>query len=109
MGMAIGVELARDGWLSAHLARSTIMLRGVNVARPLLGAAIVVATLIGTASLGEAAPVTLSDQNTLVEIDPNSQAGQYTWRVDGTDNLFQRWFWYRIGNFGPEQSIDTIS
>ena len=77
----------------------------IHVARLLLSLALVG----GAASLSEAAPVTLSDQNSLIEIDPNSQAGVYTWQVDGTDNLFQRWFWYRIGASGPESSIDTIS
>src|SRR5689334_17410844 len=70
---------------------------------------VVLALVLATASKSAAAPLTLSDQNTLIEIDPTSQAGIYTWQVDGTDNMFQRWFWYRIGGAGPESSIDTIS
>lgn len=67
------------------------------------------AIVIGMPLAGEASPVTLSDNNTLIEIDPNAQAGMYTWQVDGVDNLFQHWFWYRIGLADPEASIDTIS
>ncbi len=82
------------------------MPRRTHVARLLL---LSLALVGGAASMSEAAPVTLANQNSVVEIDPDSQAGMYTWRVDGTDNLFQRWFWYRLGGFGPESPIDTIS
>ena len=82
------------------------MQRRTHVARLLLFSLL---TIGGAASVGEAVPLVLSDQNSLIEIDPGSQAGMYTWAVDGTDNLFQRWFWFRIGGSGPESSIDTIS
>jgi hypothetical protein len=56
------------------------------------------------------ADVTLTDQNSTVIIDPTSQAGVHNWTVDGTNNLFQQWFWYRIGDDPTGQhSIDTIS
>jgi hypothetical protein len=29
--------------------------------------------------------------------------------VDGVDQLYQQWFWYRVGATGAEASIDTIS
>src|SRR5271165_3106552 len=55
------------------------------------------------------ASVTLTDQNSTVLIDPTSQAGVYNWTVDGINNLYQQWFWYRIGSTGGQSSIDTIS
>jgi hypothetical protein len=55
------------------------------------------------------ATLTLTDQNSTVLIDPTSQAGVYTWNVDGVNQLFQQWFWYRIGSTGGESSIDTLS
>lgn len=58
-----------------------------------------------TASMGHA--TILSDGNSSVVIDPLSSSGMYTWNVEGTDNMFQQWFWYRVGN-GAEQSINTI-
>jgi hypothetical protein len=85
------------------------MLRGPNLGRLVLLSALSLAAVAGVASSSDAAPLTLTDQNSVIEIDPNSQAGMYTWQVDGIDNLFQRWFWYRIGSAGPESSIDTIS
>src|SRR5215471_5719398 len=52
---------------------------------------------------------TLTDNNSVAQIDPNGQAGMFSWTVDGVQNLFQQWFWYRVGTNGPENSIDTIS
>jgi hypothetical protein len=55
------------------------------------------------------ADVTLTDQNTSITIDPNSQAGVKNWTVDGVNNLFQQWFWYRINDDPTGQhSVDTI-
>ena len=55
--------------------------------------------------------ITLTDGNSKVEIDPDSQAGTYLWSVNGPagnfDHLAQQWFWYRIAGVA-EQSIDTI-
>ena len=53
--------------------------------------------------------VTLTDQNTAAQININNQMGMHSWQVDGQEQLFQQWFWYRIGGAGPEQSIDMIS
>jgi hypothetical protein len=55
------------------------------------------------------ANVTLTDQNSVVNIDPTSQAGVYHWTVDGINQLYQQWFWYRIRNTGGQSSVDTIS
>ncbi len=53
--------------------------------------------------------LTLTDGNSSVLIDPGSQAGANNWTVDGTNQLFQQWFWYRVGSTGPEAPINTIS
>ena len=55
------------------------------------------------------ATVTLTDLNSTVTIDPDSQSGAYNWTVGGVDQLFQQWFWYRLGATGGESSINTIS
>lgn len=52
--------------------------------------------------------VTLTDNNSTASIDTQSQAGMYSWTVDGHQLLFQQWFWYRVGSAGPEHSIDTL-
>ena len=63
--------------------------------------------LIGAADV-RASVITLTDQNSTAQIDPSSQAGMYSWTVNGNDILYQQWFWYRIGAAGGQQSIDTI-
>jgi hypothetical protein len=53
-------------------------------------------------------PCILSDRNSMVVIDPASQAGMSSWTVDGVEHLRQQWFWYRVGTT-PEASIDTLT
>lgn len=59
------------------------------------------------------AQITLTDNNSIAQLLPNSQAGMFYWAVQNTPSTFQnqlnqQWFWYGIGN-GPVASIDTIS
>ena len=53
--------------------------------------------------------ITLTDGNSTANIFLDSQAGLEDWTVDGTDYMYQEWFWYRIGTAGPEASIDTLT
>jgi hypothetical protein len=53
--------------------------------------------------------VTLTDSNSTVLIDPASQDGVKSWTVDGVNQLYQQWFWYRVGDSGGQSSIDAIS
>ncbi|MGB8992432.1 MAG: hypothetical protein WCD80_10280 [Desulfobaccales bacterium] len=55
------------------------------------------------------ATVTLTDLNSTVTINPDSQSGASSWTVGGVNQLYQQWFWYRLGPTGGESSIDTIS
>ena len=75
--------------------------------------ALVLGLCAGLLWLASAAPafastISLSDGNSEVAIDPYSQAGVSNWTVDNVDQLYQQWFWYRIGSSGPESSIDTL-
>jgi hypothetical protein len=38
-----------------------------------------------------------------------SPAGIYNWNIDGTDQLYHQWFYYRVGGVGPESAIQSIS
>jgi len=51
---------------------------------------------------------TLTDGNSVVRIDPDTQAGAFDWSVDGVDMLGGDWLWYRIGAVGGERSIDSL-
>jgi hypothetical protein len=59
-------------------------------------------------SQAKAAPLALSDGNSTATIDWESQDGMESWTIDGTEHLFQQWFWYRVGDVGPESSINTL-
>jgi len=45
--------------------------------------------------------------NTSASVRVDDSSGMFDWAIDGRHELFQQWFWYRLGN-NPEQSIDTI-
>jgi hypothetical protein len=63
---------------------------------------------LGT-SLVQAQIFNLSDNNATADINVGSSVGMYNWSVQGQNQLFQQWFWYRVGNTGPEAPINTIS
>jgi len=75
-----------------------------------------VAVTVGCLVLMLASPaladtITLADGNSVIEIDPYSDAGVSRWVVDGTSHLSRQWFWYRLGD-GPdarEYAIDHES
>lgn len=60
-----------------------------------LGSAAALMVLAGAAN---AQTVNLADRNSNVTVNLNSSAGMSSWSVDGTNQLFQQWFWYRVGN-----------
>ena len=51
----------------------------------------------------------LSSGNSTVDIDSATQMGMNSWNVDGQNQLYQQWFWYRTASMTSEKSIDTIS
>lgn len=57
----------------------------------------------------QAAPVTLAEGNSSVSLDTQLQSGLSNWTIDGTNQLSQMWFWYRVGATGPETSIDALT
>ncbi len=54
-----------------------------------------------------AALFTLADDNSTASFDTQDPANNYNWTVDGTGQLYQQAFWFRVGN-APEQSIHTL-
>ncbi|HSW45779.1 MAG TPA: PEP-CTERM sorting domain-containing protein [Phycisphaerae bacterium] len=66
-------------------------------------------TTVAITSAAHGSVITLQDLNSVVEFNPASQNGQFTWRVDGVDYMAKQWFWYRIGGAGPESSVDTLN
>jgi hypothetical protein len=55
------------------------------------------------------AQVTITEENSTVNIVTNSQAGMNSWTIDGHNVLDQQWFWYRLdGDPTGQHSIDTL-
>ena len=61
----------------------------------------------GAVTVAAAAPITLRDGAARVVIDPASQDGLKEWRL-GAQHAVKQWWWYRVGDTGPEASIDTL-
>src|SRR5438128_30207 len=82
--------------------------RNVRRLRRLCATGAGVIILAALARSTQAAPITLSDLNSSATIDPSLQSGMSNWTVNGTNQLFQQWFWYRTGSTGQEFSIETL-
>jgi hypothetical protein len=57
----------------------------------------------------QATILSLASGNSTADVDISSSTGMYSWIVDGSDVMFQQWFWYRAGTETATNSIDTIS
>ncbi len=88
----------RGGWRRRPRARGW---RGVC-------GALAVAVAFAGAEAAQAVPVTLQDGSALVSIDPDGQDLVSGWAVDGVTHLRSQGFWFRVGNTGPEASLDTL-
>jgi len=64
------------------------------------------AALSMVAAPANAASITLTDENSSLVFDTESEDNLMSWIVDGTDQLDTLAYWYRIGD-GPEQSVHT--
>ena len=77
-------------------------------------AAIILTSLGITARPAKSAVLALSDDNSIAAFDPSfsdipSNNGILFWTVDDVNQLFQNWFWYRVGSEGRENSINTLN
>ena len=69
----------------------------------------VIATTLGVSVWQSPAQiVTLTDNNSVAQIDTGTSSGMFNWSVDGSPQLFQQWFWLRVGAVGGEAPINTI-
>jgi hypothetical protein len=75
----------------------------------LLSPVAAILALNGVVSESRAQIITMTDHNSVAQVNVSSQAGMFNWSVESQNQLAQQWFWYRVGNSGPQSSIDTIS
>jgi len=71
-----------------------------------LGVAVLAAWGI-SAGQADAASFTLTDDNSTVRFDTESSVFLSDWVVDGFREVFQRGFWYRVGDDGPERNVHS--
>lgn len=73
-----------------------------------VGRAGLLALAVGLLPAGASAQlVVLTDRNSVARFDTSS-GGQFDWVVNGTDHLFNQWFYVRAGNDTREFSLDTF-
>ena len=81
---------------------------GAGIVAAILGLAISAGTLAQASEI----PVTLTDNNSTVQVYSQSDAGIASWTVNGVNQINREWFWYRVGtasSSNPERSIDTLT
>jgi len=93
--------------------------RTVTTRRSVLTVAIAALIAISVATQAPAQPITLTSGNSVVEIDPDTSDGVYSWTIMGVPHLAQQWFWIRTDieelddngglYYDREYSIDEIS
>ncbi len=72
------------------------------------GFALLPLLLAGVALQLNAQTFTLNNLNSIVSINASSPAGMSSYLVDGVNQVKQQWFYFRIGDSGPNLSIDSI-
>ena len=72
--------------------------------------AIIVLSIAGLVIQTQAQPYTIVNKNSILDINVASgPGGVNNWKIDGVDQLNLQWFYYRVGNVGPEYPIENIS
>ncbi len=63
---------------------------------------------LALATPASATTYTLADRNSTLLINDVNGWGMFDWYVEGTNQLWYQWFWYRLDPQGPEQRLDTL-
>jgi hypothetical protein len=73
-----------------------------------VAALVIAACIVMAASPASATLFTITDENSHVRIIDAEPWGVFDWQVDGINQLWFQWFWYRIGDIGGEARIDAL-
>jgi hypothetical protein len=77
-----------------------------------LGSLISIAATLALALPTQAAAIRLENGNSVAQFRTENEPafpGLYEWSVDGVDHIFQQWFYYRVGDAGPEAPINRLT
>jgi hypothetical protein len=61
--------------------------------------------LAGTAA---AAPLTISNRNASITVDPDTVFGLSSYTLNGTEQIFEQWFWFRLPADTFEHPLNTL-
>ena len=80
---------------------------------PKTGAMLVaVAACLGMLTGSALGNVTLTQGNSIAELNFDDAVaevlGMDWWEVDGTNHLYEQWFWYRVGDLGGELPLEPL-
>jgi hypothetical protein len=71
------------------------------------------AAMVAQPSHSDAALITLSNGNSIVNINPDGESGNvdgvYNWTVDDTMQASQQWFWVQVGGSGAAQPLTNLT
>lgn len=65
--------------------------------------------VLAAAGAAQAVVTTLEDRNSTTTIQDASTAGMNSWQVDGVNQMFQQWFWFRYAGDASERGINTLA
>jgi hypothetical protein len=51
----------------------------------------------------------LTNGNSVVQVDPGTQQGMLSWSINGVGQLYQKWFWLSVGSNTAPISFDALS
>jgi hypothetical protein len=66
------------------------------------------AATIFLARISGAEPLMVSSGNASITVDPGSVFGLSSYTLNGTEQIFEQWFWYRQSSFPYEQPLNTL-
>jgi hypothetical protein len=52
--------------------------------------------------------IMLSNGNSVIQINPTTQDGMFSWTVEGTNQMYQHWFWLRQDPGNTQSSFDQL-
>jgi len=84
--------------------------------KTMVGFGVALLVVAASATKSEAVSINLSDQNSSATIDDTgtydgsdpARIGMVNWTVDGQNQLYQQWFWFRIGS-GADAPINSMT
>ena len=81
----------------------------MRTTQTIVSAVVITAGVAALAPAARAQVVTLQDRNSSATFNPDTQAGQSQWIVNGTNHMFQQWFWLRATGDTAERSVNTLT